>query len=239
MTYSVLYYAIINKHGSIDKPKSMYTERHHIVPKSLGGSNDAGNLIYITARVHYICHKLLCKIYPNNAALRFAFWAMCNQLSGDVQRKYKVSSIDYDKAKKAFAGVNSARHKGKRMSTAWCENLRNRMLGNTFNVKGKDNPLFGKPRSMEVKEKIRKTKALFPERNAAFKGYWVTPYGKFISTKLAADNHPTINNGTSIANYCHNGDKIVTKIMTRKGPFKLQDIGKSLRSLGWDFVPSA
>ena len=38
-----------------------YAERHHIVPRSLGGTNDATNLVKLTAREHFICHLLLTK----------------------------------------------------------------------------------------------------------------------------------------------------------------------------------
>ena len=38
-----------------------YAERHHIVPRSLGGTNDAANLVKLTAREHFICHLLLTK----------------------------------------------------------------------------------------------------------------------------------------------------------------------------------
>lgn len=33
-----------------------YTEKHHIIPKSLGGSNDKTNIVKLTAREHFICH---------------------------------------------------------------------------------------------------------------------------------------------------------------------------------------
>lgn len=39
-----------------------YTEKHHIIPKSLGGSNDRENLVKLTAREHFICHWLLTKM---------------------------------------------------------------------------------------------------------------------------------------------------------------------------------
>lgn len=38
-----------------------YTERHHIVPKSLGGPDDACNLVTLTYREHFIAHWLLTK----------------------------------------------------------------------------------------------------------------------------------------------------------------------------------
>jgi 5-methylcytosine-specific restriction endonuclease McrA len=36
-----------------------YKEIHHILPKSLGGSNDKSNLVELTAREHYIVHMLI------------------------------------------------------------------------------------------------------------------------------------------------------------------------------------
>ncbi len=39
-----------------------YTEKHHIIPKSFGGSNKKDNLVSLTAREHFICHLLLTKM---------------------------------------------------------------------------------------------------------------------------------------------------------------------------------
>lgn len=41
----------------------IYTERHHILPKSLGGNDESDNLVDLTAREHFIVHLLLAKIY--------------------------------------------------------------------------------------------------------------------------------------------------------------------------------
>ena len=37
-----------------------YVESHHIIPKCMGGTNIKTNLIFLTAREHFICHLLLC-----------------------------------------------------------------------------------------------------------------------------------------------------------------------------------
>ena len=76
--------------------KSVYTEKHHIIPRCMGGCDNVNNLTKLTAKEHFICHKILCKIYPENEKLRYAFWAMCNQ---KVNRDYIVSSRDYEYAK--------------------------------------------------------------------------------------------------------------------------------------------
>lgn len=45
----------------LKKQKQSYFERHHIIPKCMGGSNDKDNLILLTAKEHYIAHWLLWK----------------------------------------------------------------------------------------------------------------------------------------------------------------------------------
>lgn len=39
-----------------------YAERHHIIPKSLGGTNDQNNLVRLSAKEHFICHLLLLRM---------------------------------------------------------------------------------------------------------------------------------------------------------------------------------
>lgn len=36
-----------------------YYERHHIVMKSMGGEDSEENIVYLTAREHFIAHWLL------------------------------------------------------------------------------------------------------------------------------------------------------------------------------------
>lgn len=38
-----------------------YTEKHHIVPKCLGGTNELTNIVKLTAREHFLAHAALAK----------------------------------------------------------------------------------------------------------------------------------------------------------------------------------
>lgn len=59
--YTRLYYRIIN--NRLQNPIMLgYKERHHIVPKSLGGSNLKENTVHLTVREHFVCHRLLPKM---------------------------------------------------------------------------------------------------------------------------------------------------------------------------------
>lgn len=53
-----------------------YTERHHIIPKCMGGDNSEDNLVDLPAKTHYIAHLLLTKMYPENSLVWAAFGAM-------------------------------------------------------------------------------------------------------------------------------------------------------------------
>lgn len=73
MTYSKHYDLLIKKARSREKPNE-YCERHHVIPKSLGGSNDASNLVWLTAREHFVAHRLLAHIHGK--PMWFALWRM-------------------------------------------------------------------------------------------------------------------------------------------------------------------
>jgi hypothetical protein len=46
-----------------------YVEKHHIVPRCLGGTDDAGNIALLTPEEHFVAHQLLVKIYPKSSPL--------------------------------------------------------------------------------------------------------------------------------------------------------------------------
>lgn len=56
-----------------------YTERHHIVPRCLGGDDSQENKVVLTAPEHYIAHLLLVRMHPGNHKL---VWAVINMASG-------------------------------------------------------------------------------------------------------------------------------------------------------------
>ena len=70
MNYKKIYDDLILKRTS--DPAKVNVEKHHIIPKCIGGSNDSDNIVCLTAREHFIAHVLLCKIYPNSGKLFYA-----------------------------------------------------------------------------------------------------------------------------------------------------------------------
>jgi hypothetical protein len=79
-----------------------YTEKHHIIPRCMGGSNDHRNLVRLTPEAHYVAHQLLVKIYPDNHKLVYAANLMCvgsktnnrvnNKSYGWIKRKLNTAA---------------------------------------------------------------------------------------------------------------------------------------------------
>lgn len=60
--YTKTYEAIIAK-ARLRHVQSGFTEKHHVIPKSLGGRNGY-NLVKLTVREHFIVHWLLIRMMP-------------------------------------------------------------------------------------------------------------------------------------------------------------------------------
>lgn len=59
--YTSWYFSII-ENARVRKKPECYGERHHVIPKSLGGPNRRNNLVFLTGREHLICHLLLFRM---------------------------------------------------------------------------------------------------------------------------------------------------------------------------------
>lgn len=65
-----------------------YSERHHIVPKSIGGTDARSNLISLSARDHYFAHCCLAKIHGGK--MWSALFAVGAMQKGDPSARYFV-----------------------------------------------------------------------------------------------------------------------------------------------------
>ena len=105
MNYQKIYDQIIDraKKESRCKGKGTYYERHHILPRCIGGSNEKLNLVLLTAREHFICHWLLYRMHPTSSKLVFAFKMMCDVKNKGTMRRYIPSSRIVAEAREAFS----------------------------------------------------------------------------------------------------------------------------------------
>jgi hypothetical protein len=126
-------------HNIVENARSrtinIYTESHHVLPKSLGGTDDIENKVKLTAREHFICHWLLVKIYTTGDD----HWKMLNALrimraENAKQTRYTtaITSRVYANLKEEYAIIQSKQKSGEK------------------------NPMYGKSHSNEAIDKIRK-----------------------------------------------------------------------------------
>ena len=97
-----------------------YCEVHHIVPRSLGGSNDADNLIRLTARQHFVAHWILSRALGGSASR--AFFMMSN-----FGKYGQVNSTTYAIARQEYAEQVSQQLKGKPSQCPFSEETKQKM----------------------------------------------------------------------------------------------------------------
>jgi hypothetical protein len=119
--YRKIYNAICEnaKNENRTKRSGIYYEAHHIIPRCLGGKGNCTaykthpNVVLLTAKEHYICHRLLCEIYPNNDNIFYAYWYMCNVKAPNQKRYYTISMREYERVRIQYSNMISKRYKGR------------------------------------------------------------------------------------------------------------------------------
>ena len=84
-----------------------YVERHHILPRCMGGSNDVSNIVCLTPEEHYVAHQLLVKLHPDHSGLAKACLLMSqhkghrmsNKSYGWIRRKCAKHQSDLKRGK--------------------------------------------------------------------------------------------------------------------------------------------
>ena len=152
--YRQWYYNIIQHR--LSNPASGYTERHHILPKSLGGSNNQSNLVALTAREHYVCHLLLIRMTEGNARTSMLRAFNAFKMSGSKNPR-NLTARQYQTVRLLTEGLPSW-NAGKKHSPETRAKI-------SAARKGRQSPMKGKQFSDEAKANIS-TAASNPERRA-------------------------------------------------------------------------
>ena len=150
--YTSWYNNIIANAKSRTLSKEIYTESHHIIPRSLGGNNNISNLVKLTAKEHRLVHILLPRmtIDPEHTkSMWYAAWMILRTKNKDQNRTISKGKA-YELAKMKIAEFLSELHKGKPKS----EEAKQKM---SKKAKGRVSPNKGKVMSNEQKQKMKDT----------------------------------------------------------------------------------
>jgi hypothetical protein len=98
MDYQKIYNILISKAKGRCQVDGEYYERHHIIPRSMEGSNLKENIVLLTAKEHYVAHHLLWRIHKI-PPMAHAFWMMSTTRLNNS--RFKISAVSYAIARKA------------------------------------------------------------------------------------------------------------------------------------------
>lgn len=163
-----------------------YYELHHIIPRSLGGSDDSTNLIALTARQHFVAHWILAKAY--GGAMSRAFYMMSN-----FGKYGYTNSTVYENARVEYSKLVSEQMKKRpppKFTKEHREKLRLAKLGTKLSETTKQKvgaAQVGRKLSEETKRKISESKRGIATRGSGWSHSEETKMKMKQSQKFKAD----------------------------------------------------
>lgn len=174
--YNKWYYTIIKNAQNRTLDSSVYVEKHHIIPKCMGGLDDQTNIAILTAREHFVCHRILIKMVDNLYYKRKMEHALGKFVQENNKQLRNLNSRQYEVARKAISTARKGRthsietrqklsdsHKGKPSltkgrrgmfthTTSAKEKISNAVKGKSFVER------FGEDRAAEIINSIKSSK---------------------------------------------------------------------------------
>jgi len=104
--YKLWYDSIINT--AKNRKLEEYVEKHHIIPRCVGGTDDESNIVELSAREHFICHRLLPK-FTRGKVKRQMLHALGMFIGDGKNTKRNLSSTQYELARKSISEARIGR----------------------------------------------------------------------------------------------------------------------------------
>jgi len=117
-------------------------EKHHAIPRCMGGTDEAHNIARLTPEEHFVAHQLLVKIFPDEPKLVFAL----RQMSGKGHAKLIRNNKLYSWIRARVVMASRQTMLGKKFKP-WCQEARDRLSARQTGKKRG-------PMSEETKQKI-------------------------------------------------------------------------------------
>lgn len=124
-----------------------YHERHHIVARCMGGTDEEENLIDLYAKEHFEAHRLLALENPENDGLIYA-WSCMAFVRGENSDRYEVTAEEYEEARIALSELRTGKPHSEKSRKKMSKSQQKRLAN------PEDNPMFGKHHTAESKRKI-------------------------------------------------------------------------------------
>lgn len=132
--YCLCYFNIVTRAKARVLSADIYVERHHIIPKSLGGTNDATNIVKLTAREHLICHRLLIHMTYGLAKSKMANAAWRMMFSSKNHKRSIIDSRTYESIRSHVAEATRERNMSRKHTEETKRKISESKLGKTRNI---------------------------------------------------------------------------------------------------------
>lgn len=183
MDYKFIYDCLIERAQLRSLLPGAYFEKHHILPRCIGGTDNASNLVDLTPEEHFLAHQLLVKIYPTNNSLKHAARMMTvdsngkrvgNKLFGWIKRQISESMS------------GSGNHRFGKTFTEEQRRIRSELSS------GKNNAFYGKSHTEETKQKISNANKgmLTGDKNPFYGKTHTKEVIEYLKEINAGENHP-------------------------------------------------
>lgn len=154
--YTQWYYSIIE--NSQRRILEGYSEKHHILPKSMGGSDIRENIAKLTAKEHFVCHLLLIRMTTgqDKKKMLHAVWSFVRKSKN--QDRIKITGKRYERIRLEVSEMMSNSRKGI---------LNKGRILTPEMKKHLSDKLKGLPKSEETKNKMKESWKNRPPRSKA------------------------------------------------------------------------
>jgi len=237
MDHHAAYNRIIENAQEREIDPELRYEHHHIVPRSLGGGDEADNIVALTPREHFICHALLVHMHTGPAK-RKMIWA----LNAMRMNRDRFSARLYERMRHEFVNPMYVEEVKAKHAEAMQKRDNVGMRGQKHSAETRRKMREARAKQIiteETKRKLsehRKRVSQDPDYvNGCRIGWYVTPWGRFKSLTLAAEGQPCTH--MSIKSWCriNNTKKVNAQNVRQSAVFTENDIGKTYAELGFGF----
>jgi hypothetical protein len=189
--YTKWYFSLIENAKNRILNENEYYEKHHIIPKSIGGTNEKQNLILLTAREHFVCHLLLLKmveLLSQKRSMAYAIFSM--GISHNGKRKKIISSREFELARK--------------IAKEYVSGENNNFYGKGYLLSGNKNPMYKKPcyynmsKSKKQQWKNNISKGVMGEKNPFYGKFHSKEVKKMLSEQKSIPIKVTFKDGTVV-----------------------------------------
>jgi len=130
--YSRWYFGIIGSAVARASSKSGgYFESHHIVPRSLGGKHSVDNRVLLTAKEHFVCHLLLCKMTLPGSKERYKMLHAFMLMKGENEWQRRHVGRSYERIKREYASYRSAVRAGQLLTEGHKNKISAALMGHS------------------------------------------------------------------------------------------------------------